>query len=341
MARIKHLLSGREFELRSHHTLGRRADIADTPIAGKEVSKIHASLEYFDGSWRIKDLSMNGTWLNGHKLDTGKPVKIQNSDTFYFSGIQDDNWQLIDDSAPANKILVTNAPQRSVILENYNLLPSETDPSYALYFDNTQQAWTLEKIHAEDTHQTEYLHHNSSFNIDGEIHQLFLCGTLQATQKLGFEPSSSETPTLTLIFDVSQDEENITLTIDDGQQHLDLGERSHHEILLYLAREKLKHMAENYVAQEQGWCRKSVISQEVGLEESHINILIFRARKQISEASNNALDSSTIIERKRGKIRLSVDDIVINKSTPQKKPSAPNTAESATETSTESWTRSV
>ncbi|GAB2190375.1 FHA domain-containing protein [Sessilibacter sp. MAH1] len=340
MARIKHLLSGREFELRSHHTLGRRADIADTPIAGKEVSKIHASLEYLDSSWRIKDLSMNGTWLNGNKLDTGRPEKIQSSDTFYFAGIQDDLWQLVDDSAPANKILVTNAPERSLILENYNLLPSEADPSYALYFDNSQQAWTLEKIHADDTHQTEYLHHNSTFSVDGEMHQLFLCGTLQATQKLGFEPPT-EAPQLTLTFDVSQDEENITLVINDGQQQFDLGERSHHEILLYLAREKLKHVAENYVVQEQGWCRKTVISQEVGLEESHINILIFRARKQISEASNHSLDSSTIIERKRGKIRLSVDNIIINKSTPQKKSSATNTAESAMETATESWTRSV
>ncbi|MDR1944474.1 MAG: FHA domain-containing protein [Synergistaceae bacterium] len=50
------------------------------------VSRRHARIDAIDGTWRIEDLgSMNGTWLNGKRLERGRPYPLGAGDTVALS----------------------------------------------------------------------------------------------------------------------------------------------------------------------------------------------------------------------------------------------------------------
>ena len=67
----------RKVPLRAHHPLGRGAEKVDTVISHPAVSRIHAVLEWFHDGWQVRDLSRNGTWLDGAPLG-GEPAFIAN-----------------------------------------------------------------------------------------------------------------------------------------------------------------------------------------------------------------------------------------------------------------------
>ncbi|HSX84490.1 MAG TPA: FHA domain-containing protein, partial [Cellvibrio sp.] len=59
------------FPLAPHHTFGRLAASVDTLIDKPYVSKLHAAIEWNGSQWRIKNLGLNGTWVNGVSLGQG------------------------------------------------------------------------------------------------------------------------------------------------------------------------------------------------------------------------------------------------------------------------------
>ncbi len=120
-------------------------------------------------------------------------------------------------------------------------------------------------------------------------------------------------PWVEFVFTVSQDEETISIDVNCEHGKFSLGERSHNELILYLARLRDDHKANNVPESEQGWCTKGLISQELGLDENHINIYTYRARKQLSEVTHNQVTSENLFERRRGQIRLGSENIIINK----------------------------
>jgi hypothetical protein len=54
----------------------------------------------------------------------------------------------------------------------------------------------------------------------------------------------------------------------------------------------------------QGWIPVGLLSKMIGLDQSHLNIQIFRARTQLAQALSDIFVSSTVIERRRGDVRL-------------------------------------
>ena len=58
---------------------------------------------------------------------------------------------------------------------------------------------------------------------------------------------------------------------------------------------------------EQGWIYTDKLARDLGLAETHLNIQIHRARKQLVEGLNNEGEADTFIQRRGGKVRLGVD----------------------------------
>ena len=76
---------------------GRSVAVADGDVLGREgetraffenfrtVSRRHARVVFLDG-WRIEDLgSTNGTWLNGRRLEAGRPYPLKDKDAVSLS----------------------------------------------------------------------------------------------------------------------------------------------------------------------------------------------------------------------------------------------------------------
>lgn len=108
-----------------------------------------------------------------------------------------------------------------------------------------------------------------------------------------------------LHFHVSLNEEHVFLDIalaPDAQ--IGLGERVHHYSLLTLARLRLADARRGLDASCQGWVDVGCLSQMLGLDSSHLNIQIHRARHQFAQALPSQAQAAAIVERRRGEIRF-------------------------------------
>ena len=89
-----------------------------------------------------------------------------------------------------------------------------------------------------------------------------------------------------------------------GDATVDLGERTHHYCLLALARKRLEDAARQIDPHAQGWIDFERFSKMLGLDSSHVNIQIFRARNQLMRAIPEWVHLPNIVERRRGGVRL-------------------------------------
>ncbi len=112
-------------------------------------------------------------------------------------------------------------------------------------------------------------------------------------------------------FDVSQNEEHVALQIELQQQHINLGIRNHHYLLLLLARQYLNDHKKGLSKKECGWIDKDLLSSMLGQNENHINIQIYRFRKQLLKACPSAKQGPQFVERRTGEIRFSSEKIQI------------------------------
>jgi predicted component of type VI protein secretion system len=77
---------GRALPVQSGFVLGRGGEAEDYFQDLMTVSRRHARVTYSDGAWKIEDLgSTNGTWVNGQRIERGKPHAIKKGDVVSLS----------------------------------------------------------------------------------------------------------------------------------------------------------------------------------------------------------------------------------------------------------------
>ncbi|HEX7763134.1 MAG TPA: FHA domain-containing protein, partial [Cellvibrio sp.] len=114
------------------------------------------------------------------------------------------------------------------------------------------------------------------------------------------------------VFNMSLDEETTQLELHQ-QQVLDLAVRTHHYLLLQLARHRCEDAARGLDSKSQGWVYAEQLAAELGLDSTHMNIQIFRARKQLADVLPDALGQQCLLERRGGKIRFGCEKFKIYK----------------------------
>ena len=115
-----------------------------------------------------------------------------------------------------------------------------------------------------------------------------------------------------LVFRVSQDEEYVELQLRRGAQTVELGARSHHYLLLLLARQRLKDAAAAEGPDTgQGWLHTEELMAMLAVPETHLNVQIFRARKQFLKAGCGS--ELVPVERRPGAglLRIGTDRLAI------------------------------
>jgi len=113
--------------------------------------------------------------------------------------------------------------------------------------------------------------------------------------------------TLILRFSVSRNEEYVALTARDEHRTIDLGARAHHVVLLALARSRLADREARIASQvdhqeprsdsSDGWIYFDELSTQLAMDEPHLNVAVFRGRRQLAQAG--ILGAAGIIERRR------------------------------------------
>ncbi len=300
--------------LKAFHQFGRLTSAVDTLIDSPEISRIHAIIEWIDNAWYIRDISKNGVWLNNSKINTNKLYRLNISDEICFAE-QKNLTFVVENLNKPQDILIPYSEQESenseppIILDHYHFLPSETSPELIVYYDVNEKSW-----YCENVNETEV-----SKIADGELLQFSnsmwqLLKGADFSEKETVAISEQTEQNLTFIFNISQDEELTELTLKNNDHNIDCDIRSHHYLTALLARYRTEDKQKSIPEDLQGWRTIEQLTKDLGLSESHINIQIHRARKQLTDKLQLLGQyAPLLIERKKRHVRFAATDYRIFK----------------------------
>ena len=291
--------------LQVHHLFGRHSTSNSTQLKNSEASRLHAIISWCGERWTLKDSSVNGTFLNGQKLSSDSSRVLTMGDKINFGCLQSDSWELEDVSEPKNMLIPISPGLDTIELKTFVVLPSEEQPEITLYL-NEEGQWICESGSGSSP-----LSSGDLVGANQSIWRFVESKPTEVTQSLTDAPAVKAVK-IAFAFEVSQNEEHISLVLSVEDVEVNLGTRSHHYLLLVLARQRLVDKEQGLKAGEQGWLNKDVLCKMLGLSENHINIQIYRFRKQVVSAMDGAPSFVQFIQRRTGEIRFAVESIKIN-----------------------------
>jgi hypothetical protein len=293
--------------LLSRHLVG-RSRLAALRMTEPTVSGEHAVLRWTGREWELHDLgSRNGTTVDGRRLNAGERVALSRGALITF-GQADNAWQLTDDSAPTILAVPVEGGEPAAARNDLLALPSDDDPQAVIYRD-AKGDWMLEQAGAGLRITDQY-----AFRVGGRDFTIRVPDLTAPTWD--GSAGALHLEALSLRFQVSRDEEYVALTARSGGKLVDLGARAHHLVLLMLARSRLEdraRRAQDPTLQEsaEGWVYQDDLAKKLGMDETHLNVAVFRCRRQLGEAG--IAGAANIVERRRPtrELRLGVKDIEV------------------------------
>ena len=292
---------GANVPLASRTLVGRSAECG-LRLDDPHVSSVHATIAWTGLRWEIRDLgSRNGTFLNGAKLDAGRPVHLQPGTLVAF-GDPSRTFTLVDDSPPALLAVesITGTIRTSPVGGGILVLPSDTHPEVSVYEDR-DGTWRLETM--EGT--TETLADQQYVQAGGSQWLLHLPAVNEGTPIIRISISLES---VSFRFAVRRDEERVKITILHRGAEIPLEPREHGYVLLTLARARAKD-AEHLPEDQRGWRDREHLERMLGMEANALNVAIHRARQQISAAG--IIGAARIVEVKRGQRRFGTEQFTI------------------------------
>jgi FOG: FHA domain len=283
--------------LQAHQIIGRNAYGNTHLLSDRRISTIHCQVRWHNNGWWLKDLSKNGTWVNNTRCQPQVEILLQKGDCVALATENHLRFTLEDCSPPVATLVRLTEQPLVIQLQEMNALPDPSQPEVFIY-KAAQGLWVCEQ--SQTTHT---LSDGERLFFDEEFWLFIDSRTVDYTIDAAPSQLHSATPAV-LHFSVSQDQEHTFLKVESAGQYIDLGERTHHFLLLTLARKRQEDINNHIATEECGWLDMDELSRMLGLEVAHTNIQIFRARKQICEALSPALPPLQLIERRRGAARI-------------------------------------
>jgi hypothetical protein len=289
--------------LAAHCLVGRSTSCMlrlDEPQASGE----HARLSFAGGAWSVRDLgSRNGTWVNGARLELGKPRLLAAGDLLAF-GNATAVWTLADASPPvamAQRLGAVAAVGAAVgagamiAAEDGMLALPSADAPVACVFEG-RGGWVAEVDgESRPAEDGEVLH------VAGEPFMLHLPVACAATlDAADVQPALGE---VDLSLRVSRDEEHVEVAVLGPGGARVLPPRAHHYTLLTLARARLRDRdAPGLGEPQRGWVFVDELCRSLAMEESRLNVEIYRIRQDFSALGLH--EATSVIERRRGSRQL-------------------------------------
>ena len=287
--------TGERVVLRAEHVFGRNALRADTALDDPGISLMHAVIRWRDGRWMLSDYSRNGTFVDGQVLAHGEPFPLVVGAEVRLGRGPGMAWRVHDVAEPVDALVPPDSRQPVIALASHNLLPSSEAPELCIY-QASPGLWMLEQ-----NGETRALKDGDRLQVGAGLHRFVAAAPLDDTQVAEIA-RAPEAPLL--VMRLSLDEEHASLEVRDGAGRTDLGERSHHYCLATLARRRRADQERGLEAGAQGWLGSAELSRMLGMETTHLNIQIFRAREQLMTALPAVAVLSRLIERRRGELRI-------------------------------------
>jgi hypothetical protein len=285
MANLKSESAGHTIPLCHHTRVGRSRD-ADIRINDRRISSDHAVIAWNKGLWEVKDLgSRNGTVVDGRRVEPGSRVILRTGSSLRF-GSPDLEWVLESDDEP--DVVAVDMEEGTIVEGEHGLL--QWDNKYLLFTENGVDYWFEhegERQAIADRHVVEISGRRWRISIpppDENDHTVTADGVLLSRD-------------VKLQFQVSPDEEHVQVSIWAPGVHRELRGRSFDYMLLALARARISDAASGTLPpEEQGWVYADELADSLGMDVSHVNVDIYRARRRFASAGIQGADE--MLERR-------------------------------------------
>lgn len=305
MAFLLEITTARTVPLEPEHSVG-RAPVCSLLLDSDYVSAQHALLRYDGEGWILRDLaSMNGTWLNDHRIPAGLEQRLERGSRVAF-GSQTSAWELVDDSPPAVMVVPLDGDPPVLIEGDLLALPSAEDPR-AMIYRGPGNSWLLEEGDALPVPMSNL----RVFRCGGRAWRFSCPTSVRATTRAEATPIQVPLQNVTLEFVVSLDEEHVEVRACSDRHVFDLGERVHHYLLLTLARARLDDRRNGVPETSAGWVDLETLCQHSSVTRTQINVEVFRIRQQL--IVSGILDASGIIERRPGQLRIGSGHVTVSR----------------------------
>lgn len=303
MGTLQRNSTGESITLRSVCVLGRSAG-CDLRVGEPSVSGEHASLHWKGGAWYLRDLgSKNGTFLNERRLSAGERAPLLAGDVLGLGAPRSPAVALTLTDAGGPLVSVRNERTGEVRLayEGLLLLPSEEAPVVTL-FEGRDGQWML-----ESEGEARRLEARDTLRCDGDAWVVELPES--STSTLERPEGAPSLEQLALRFVVSRDEERVDLTVVCPERDHFLPSRSHHYMLVTLARARLADASA--APEERGFLERERLCRMLAMDELRLNVEVCRARKQF--ATLGVRGAASIIDRRSGtgRLRLGVERVEV------------------------------
>lgn len=296
MAELHHIATGRAVRLRPSHTVGRSPD-SHLELPDNWISGNHARFDWAGGGWEVRDLgSKNGTFLDSRRLGAGEPARLGEGSRVAF-GKADDAWIFLRASEAG--VGARRQPEGTLRwgVANTLSLPDEDHPSCTVFLDEDNR-WVVD----QDGEQRGV--RDGEVLVVGEVRwELILPSSYRDTVDISVTP-----PTLSdlhLHFYVSTNEEHVHLKVLMHHQEFDLGARTHHYVLLTLAR--LRGQSRDPAALTSGWAYSDELAPRLHIETNTMNVNVHRIRQAFAKLPIEG--GANIIERRATARQLRISNV--------------------------------
>jgi FHA domain len=284
--------SGELRALAARSLVGRTA-LCAVRIADPRVSSEHAVVAWRDDRWWVRDLgSRNGTFLDGRRLDPGEEAPIPPGGALRFG---ERAWTLDDDAAPAPVAvdLVTGAIVTAP--GDVLLLPDGLGPTLSVGPTATG-GWRAES----DTERWDVADLDT-VSAGPQRFRLYL--------PTSSDPTVGPDRPVELAFRVSPDEEQVDVEVSCGARVARFGRRSHHYLLLTLARIRLAQP--NRSSAERGWVQRDELAHMLRVDRATVNVQVHRIRQELGQHRLDGAERVVEVRTRTGQIRVGTDRIII------------------------------
>ncbi len=301
MATLINKQTNEKIILRANHTFGRDQQTNITALQSPGASRNHATISWDGEQWRLKDSSTNGTFANQLRIGNGIYQPLKEGAKIQFGNYPAETWEVIDLSAPITCLLPLNPDLPLIPLHDVEILSLE-EKEIMLYLAEDGY-WHCE-IDGEDS----VLKTGNTVGYKNLLWQFIDARPSVATAAMDMSPPPDD---IEFNFEASQNEEHVSLKLVVNNSIIEFGERNHHYLLLLMARQRLNDQEKGIDRMEQGWIKKDVLVQMLGMAEQHINIQIYRFRKQVASTLPHSATLHQVIERRPGELRFAYSNIKI------------------------------
>ncbi|MEZ4293625.1 MAG: FHA domain-containing protein [Polyangiaceae bacterium] len=300
MGTLENRTTGERLTLGARCLFGRHPT-CDVRMEDPRVSGEHASLHFRDGRWELRDLgSRNGTFVGDRRLGAGERVTLDEGRVFSLGG-PSVAFVLVEAAAPRVAARHHGTGELRVAVGGLLSLPDDERPLASVFEDATGR-WMI-----ETSEERRPVHDQEVIDLEGEVFTLHV----PAAEAETWQPSAANASieTVHLRFTVSRDEERVETTVVTGDTSRVLPSRSHHYLLVTLARAWLNEASRPFA--ERGWVGRDALCKMLGTDLNRLNVDIHRARKQL--ATLDIQGAANLIERRQdtGEIRIGVRSVEV------------------------------